>query len=46
MDFRERMGTAFDGSGFEDSIVEAGCETFELIGDVFRSIPLETEQPA
>ena len=46
MDFKDRMGRAYDGSGFEDVIVEAGCETFELIGDVFRSIPLEREQSA
>lgn len=46
MDFKDRMGRAYDGSGFEDVIVEAGCETFELIGDVFRSIPLEREQTA
>ena len=46
MDFKERMGRAYDGSCYEDMIVEAGRETFDLIGNVFRSIPLELEQPA
>ena len=41
MDFKSRMSAAYDGSGHEDALVEAAKETFDLIGEVFRSIPLE-----
>ena len=40
-DFKARMTDTYDGSGHEDSIVEAAKETFDLVGDVLRSIPLD-----
>ena len=42
MDFKSRMSEAYDGSGQEDRLVAAAQETFDLVGDVFRSIPLES----
>ncbi|MCH2161136.1 MAG: biliverdin-producing heme oxygenase [Phycisphaerales bacterium] len=41
MDFKGRMIEAYDGSEHEDAIVEAAKETFDLVGEVLRSIPLE-----
>ena len=41
MDFKSRMSEAYDGSGIEDALVEAAKETFDLVGAIFRSIPLE-----
>ena len=41
MDFKARMTEAYDGTEHEDAIVEAAKETFDLVGEVLRSIPLE-----
>lgn len=37
-EFRARMGGSVDGSGTEESIIEAARSTFDRVGDVLRAI--------
>ena len=37
-DFRTRMGGSVDGSGTEESVIEAARSTFNRVGDVLRAI--------
>ena len=37
-EFRERMGGSVDGSGTEESIIQAARSTFDRVGDVLRAI--------
>ena len=43
MDFKERMTRAYEGTEHGDDLVDAAKETFDLVGDVMRSIPLNAK---